>query len=64
MKKPNLTSYEEYEKKSKPKRIFLNKTNIKSKKKVITPDMGVDKELIDFGKKVLTEALFSQCKQK
>jgi len=26
--------------------------------------MGVDKELIDFGKKVLAESLFSQGKQK
>ena len=29
----------------------------KSTKKVITPDMGVDKELINFGKKVLAKAL-------
>ena len=29
----------------------------KSTKKVIAPDMGVDKELINFGKKALAEAI-------
>ena len=62
MKKPNLTSYEEYEKKNNPRRIFLKNTTVKPKKKLLTLDM--DKELIEFGKKALAEAIVSQGKQK
>jgi len=39
-----------------------NKINSKSTKKVITPDMGVDQELIDFGKKVLAKAIIKRKK--
>lgn len=39
------------------------KSKSKSVKKVITPDMGVDKELIDFGKKVLAEAIAEKAKE-
>jgi len=42
----------------------MKKITIKPKKKLLTPDMGVDQELIDFGKKFLAEAIFSQGKQK